>query len=243
MIQGMKRILSLAVFLFAVSASFAEEAAPVATSPTFAELFRSGGSLMWVLSLLSIFALANVVYLFVTLRESVTVPRAVLNDVMDKLQAGDLGEARKVCDYSPCPFSHVATAAVDALDNLPDADASVVTSVVEGEGARQAGRLQGRTQWLLDIASIAPMVGLLGTVLGMLTAFQGVGGDTIASAKPVILAQGVSLALITTIAGLVVAIPCMAFYAWFRRQADRQVAALECAAADVVTVLLARRRK
>ncbi|MBR1609528.1 MAG: MotA/TolQ/ExbB proton channel family protein, partial [Kiritimatiellae bacterium] len=129
----------------------------------------------------------------------------------------------------------------DAARALPEGESAALSSAVEGEGARQAARIAGGPQWLLDVASIAPMVGLLGTVLGMFTAFRGVGGDVVASAKPVVLAQGVSLALVTTVAGLCVAIPGMMFYAWFRRRAERQVAALECAAQDVVTALLAAR--
>ena len=92
------------------------------------------------------------------------------------------------------------------------------------------------------VAAISPMVGLLGTVIGMLGAFHAV-SDTIASAKPVALAQGVSLALITTIAGLFIAIPAMAFYAWFRRTASRQVAHLECACSDLLTAILTQRVK
>ena len=87
------------------------------------------------------------------------------------------------------------------------------------------------------MATIAPLLGLLGTVLGMLTAFGSVASD-IASAKPVVLAAGVSQAIVTTVFGLVVAIPCMAFYAWFRRRASRQIANLESASAEIMTAII-----
>ena len=90
---------------------------------------------------------------------------------------------------------------------------------------------------MLALATIAPLLGLLGTVLGMLTAFGSVASD-IASAKPVVLAAGVSQALVTTIFGLFVAIPCMVFYAWFRRRVSRQIANLEAAASELVTALI-----
>ena len=236
----------LFVFLASAGASFAQGAAEPAaasgTRPTLMQFFEKGGSLMWVLLFVSVLALANVCWLFFTLRAGVTAPRAVVHDVMDKLRQGDLDEARKVCDYRPCPFSHVAMAAIDASRSLPDDDPSTLTSVVEGEGARQAARLQSRSQWLLDLASIAPMIGLLGTVLGMLATFQSVNAEA-AQNNGYVLADGVSLALITTVAGLLIAIPCMCFYAWYRRQASKQVAALECLAADLVMVLLSRRMK
>ena len=223
----------------------AQEAEPAAEatvkSPTFAELFQAGGFLMWPLLVLSVFALAYVAYLFFVLRGGATAPRALVGEVFDSIRTGSPEEARRACDYHRCPFSHVAMAAIDGVSNLPSIDPATLTGLVEGEGARQAARLQRAAQWLLDIASIAPMLGLLGTVLGMFRAFQGVGGDILVSAKPVVLAQGVSLALITTVAGLLVAIPCMCFYAWFRRQAERRVAELECLSADLVTLLLARR--
>ena len=125
---------------------------------------------------------------------------------------------------------------------VPDAVSRICASNdPEAEGGRIADRMYGSVEWLADIAAIAPLVGLLGTVLGMFSAFGGIASDVAANAKPVVLAQGVSLALVTTIAGLMVAIPCMCFYAWFRRQAAKQVATLECLAADVVMIILSRR--
>ena len=244
----MKRLLPAPILLASAGLAAAQEAAPAAAggvpalaSPTLGELFRAGGPLMWLLLAFSVFALAVIAWLFATLRAGATAPRALVRDAMDKIRQGDLGEARKICEDRPCPFSHVALAAIDAARALPTAESAALSAAVEGEGARQAGVLQGRAQWLLDVATIAPMVGLLGTVLGFFAAFQGIGSDLVASAKPVVLAQGVALAIITTIAGLLVAIPCMVFYAWFRRRAERQVALLEGLAADLVSVLLARR--
>ena len=95
------------------------------------------------------------------------------------------------------------------------------------EGGRLAARLNSSVDWLADIAAIAPLVGLLGTVLGMFQAFGGIASDVSAGAKPVVLAQGVSQAIVTTIAGLVVAIPSLVLHAFFRRRAGRRIAELE----------------
>ncbi len=232
----------LGVFLAASVVHASGEAASVGNNLTVMQFFRGGGSLMYVLAAISVFFIANVIYLFVTLRSGVTIPRAVYNDVLDKIRAGQFEDARKVCDYKPSPFSQVATAAINYAIVSPDADPMMLDATMTGEGSRQASRLQGRTQWLLDIASVSPMVGLLGTVIGMLGAFHGV-KDMIATVKADTLAQGVSLALITTIAGLTIAIPAMVFYAWFRRAAARQVANLECASADVLQAILSQRVK
>ncbi|MBQ6137851.1 MAG: MotA/TolQ/ExbB proton channel family protein [Kiritimatiellae bacterium] len=95
------------------------------------------------------------------------------------------------------------------------------------EGSRLAESLFSSVDWLADIAAIAPLVGLLGTVLGMFQAFGGIAADVTAGAKPVVLAQGVSQAIVTTIFGLVVAIPALVMHAIFRRRAAKLVATLE----------------
>ena len=97
------------------------------------------------------------------------------------------------------------------------------------EGGRIADAMMSSVDWLADIAAIAPLVGLLGTVLGMFQAFGGIASDVAAGAKPVVLAQGVSQAIVTTIFGLVVAIPSLAAYAVFRRRAQRRIAEIEAA--------------
>lgn len=95
------------------------------------------------------------------------------------------------------------------------------------EGGRIAERMMASVDWLADIAAIAPLVGLLGTVLGMFTAFGGIASDVAAGAKPVVLAQGVSQAIVTTIFGLAVAIPCLVAHAFFRRRAAKRIAEIE----------------
>ena len=95
------------------------------------------------------------------------------------------------------------------------------------EGSRIAQRLFSQVQWLSDIAALAPLVGLLGTVLGMFEAFGGIASQASAAAKPVVLAQGVSQAIVTTIFGLVVAIPSQLAYAFFRRRAQRRIDEIE----------------
>ena len=102
-----------------------------------------------------------------------------------------------------------------------------------GEGSRLASSVYMSVDWLADIAAIAPLVGLLGTVLGMFQAFGGIAVDVAAGAKPVVLAQGVSQAIVTTIFGLVVAIPSLAAHAFFRRRAARLVALFEEKADEV----------
>jgi len=206
------------------------------------QILEYGGWILYVIGGLSVFALANVLVLFFTLRTAAVVPRSLVRDVVAKVRDGSLSDARALCEDRPGPFSAIAVTAIDYVAGSPEADAAMVKDMVTGEGVRQATKLQGSTQWLVDIAAVAPMVGLLGTVVGMLTAFSAVAGD-VAAAKPVLLAQGVARALITTIACLLVAIPSHLFYAWFRRCASRLTAQLETASHELLTAILLQRTR
>ena len=150
---------------------------------TFGQAWTYGGPLMWVLALLSVLALAVVIYLWYAHRPGICVPEAV---------------------------SRIRAAKDPAA-----------------EGGRIADAMMSSVDWLADIAAIAPLVGLLGTVLGMFQAFGGIASDVSAGAKPVVLAQGVSQAIVTTIFGLIVAIPSLAAYAVFRRRAQKRIAEIE----------------
>ncbi len=156
---------------------------------TFGQAWEYGGFLMWVLAGFSVFALAVVIYLWVS--------------------------------QSRWMFFPLARRRLDAAKDKA------------AEGGRIAARAFSAVDWLADIAAIAPLVGLLGTVLGMFQAFGGIASDVSAGAKPVVLAAGVSKAIVTTIFGLAVAIPSLIAYAIFRRRAARRIAELEEAADEV----------
>ena len=124
-------------------------------------------------------------------------------------------------------------AALDAVRGTAPGTKPPVAQAIETAGAHVAERMQASVDWLADLAAIAPLVGLLGTVLGMFQAFGGIANDLAANARPVVLAQGVSQAIITTVFGLVISIPCMAFHALLRRRTARRVAGLESLAVDL----------
>lgn len=203
------------------------------------EAWGHGGAIMWVLLALSIFGGALVIYFLVVLRPAQVAPRPLLGEVLERLQAGDFNAARRACENRACALSSVTLTALDYIRGVSRTDVNLLRDMIESEGSRQAEDMQSQTQFLLDVAVIAPMLGLLGTVLGMLKAFGSVAHD-VAAAKPVILAEGVSQAIITTIFGLMVAIPCMAFYSYFRRRASRIVSLLETASTEVLTALTVR---
>jgi biopolymer transport protein ExbB len=203
------------------------------------DAWRCGGRIMWVLAGGSVIGLALILYLFWTLRTSQMAPPSLLSELLMHVKSGDLATARRACEIRSSPLARIALAAFDHLRNTTASEPALLRADMEAEGVRQAEAIQGETQWLLDLSVIAPMLGLLGTVMGMLQAFGSVATD-VASAKPVVLAAGISKAIVTTIFGLLVAIPAMVAYAYFRRRASRQIAALEAASTALVNAVTSR---
>ena len=227
----------------------AGEAAPEAAAPpavmhqiSWGWMWAAGGWIMYPLLAISILALALVIYLFVILRGSQVVPGPLHRELLEKVRAGALTDAGRACGYRPCPLSSVVQAALDYLKTIAGADPVLLKDIMEGEGARQSDAIQGQPQYLLDVAIIAPMVGLFGTVWGMMRAFSVIALN-FDRAQPVELANGVAQALVTTVGGLLIGIPAMAFYAYFRRRAARMVSYLESASTEVLTLLLSEKPK
>ena len=117
----------------------------------------------------------------------------------------------------------------------PTGTVASVREIAETEGVRQASSLSHRITYLADVGTIAPMVGLLGTVSGMIHSFGALATD-IATSKPMMLAQGVSEALVCTASGLVVGIVAFTGYAYFRGRVQRLTADLEAASTQILAV-------
>ncbi len=211
------------------------------TGMSWVDVVKSGGWPMYILGVMSVMTVAFVMYFIIVLRAGQVVPAPLYRELIEKIGAGMTDDAIKACEYHPSPLSAVAMSAMEHIKNDPDIDSAMLKDVVESEGERQSDNIQGQTQYLLDIGVIAPMVGLLGTVLGMLQAFSGVALSS-ALSKPVVLAGGVSKALITTASGLIVAIPAMIAYSIFRRRAAKLVSYLESASTEMLTALIKERK-
>ena len=228
-----------AAWLLGAGAGFAQAdagAAPAAEMLTLAELMRMGGWLMYVLAALSVLGLALIVYYALVLRTRAVAPAAQALRLRELLKEHRGREAREFCAQQPTALAAVAAAGLDFLKENPNAAPGMLKEIMESEGARQAGRMQNMIHYLLDLSAVAPMVGLLGTVIGMLKAFNSVAFD-LAKARPMALAGGVAQALITTIAGLIVAIPAMMAYSWFRGRVIKLTGRLEETSTDLLAIL------
>jgi biopolymer transport protein ExbB len=135
--------------------------------------------------------------------------------VRQLLAQGKLKEADQVCRDRPCPVSFVIVSGIAEIEYGWPA----VEKALEDSTAEQAARLYRKLEYLTVIGNLAPMLGLLGTVSGMILAFREVAVSS-GSAGAGELASGIYSALVTTVAGLVIAIPALGAFAVFRNKID-----------------------
>jgi biopolymer transport protein ExbB len=127
---------------------------------------------------------------------------------------------------------------VEFLTKNPKASLAEAREIAQTEGVRQASALTQQVTWLADIGTVAPMLGLLGTVIGIIQSFGVVAVDA-AATRPTMLAQGIGEALIATAAGLLVGIPAMAAYAFYRSKAQAAISDLEAATTHILALISA----
>jgi len=210
------------------AAAAAAESSPGAAEQTLSlwQIIQLGGILMWPLGALSVLGLTLVAFYLFTLRREQIVPtqfteeanRAARHQGMDGLEA--------VCQQYDCPASRAILAGIQHIRISGDTEPQLVLNAIQSEGGRQAERLWRRIQYLLDIGVISPLVGLMGTVFGMIRAFNAIYLQY-GTSKPVTLAGGVAEALITTAAGLVIAVPSMLLYSYFRGRTAALITQME----------------
>lgn len=194
---------------------------------TLFNLLQTGGWVMAVLAALSVMMLTMVFYYFTIFTESRLLPSDFVTQLRNFARDQKLEEISRLCRRSKNVLAKVVLAGV----NRAPSDPAAVTAAMEAVGKREAQGLMRKVRYLSDIATVAPMLGLLGTVLGMIKAFNLIAFD-ISAVKPVALASAVAQALVTTAAGLIVAIPSMGFYFFFRSKLESIVGRIEEVASE-----------
>jgi len=167
-------------------------------------IIKSGGTIGWIIIILSVVAGALVVEYLVTIRLNVLVPPEEADAIFQALQAGNRAKAMTICQEQGGFLGNTILAGL----TQPGTNWGVIEKAIEDAISEQAGRLYRRVDYLSLIGNIAPMLGLLGTVVGMIVAFRDLAlSDGFAHGAD--LAEGIYLALITTVEGLMVAIPAL----------------------------------
>lgn len=250
-------VLVAAVGMFCLSASVAlaqaDNAAPSSAAATgeagggegpqgLLDIIFSGGltgfAIIMVLLALSLTAAYLIFEQIMTLRHNELMPVGLAEQVQGLLAASRAGEADQACRDRPSFLAFVLSAGIHEIDGGWPA----VEKALEDASAEQAARLLRKIEYLSVIANIAPMVGLLGTVVGMIFAFQTV-ATTQGAAGAGQLAEGIYQALVTTVGGLIVAIPALGAFAILRNRVDQLVAEAAYVAQHVFTPLKRARGK
>jgi biopolymer transport protein ExbB len=203
----------LAVFTTTALAQGTDEPA---TRRSLLDLVQAGGWVGYVIMLLSLCGMALVVDAFMRLNEQRLVPPNLADQVHELTAKGKFEEVLALCKTNESMLGRVIAGGLS--DGKLGLDA--VREGMEQAGVMEVTRLRERNGYIGLIASVAPMLGLLGTVTGMIASFRLL-GEAQGTARPDELALGISQALVTTCMGLIVALPLMFFYDFFRNRITR----------------------
>lgn len=210
------------------------------------KLFREGGITIYALLGLSLVMCALIVFYFLTIRRAAVVSDAFMRTAEGLIRKQDYAGLLTVCNRRSEAIALITQKALDFATKNPTATLEEVRQVTESEGQRQASQLSQRIAYLADIAAIAPMVGLLGTVFGIMKEFSNI-SDRAAQLNmmkaQMSFAGGTAEALVNTAAGLVIAIPSMIVYSIYKGKVNHLISELEAASTYIMALLSAQYKR
>ena len=199
-------------------------------------IMEQGGILMWPIFVCSLIALAIVLEKFVSLRRADIDTREFMDTMRQVLRQNRTQEAVEICDETDAPVARIMKAGT--LKHNPSKED--IREAIEDAGRFEIPRLERYLSGLATCATVAPMLGLLGTVQGMIKAFakiQNMRGQV----NPSDLAEGIGNALLTTAAGLAVAIPVVIFYNYFLSRVEGMIVEMEASSSELIDLLTRNR--
>ncbi len=200
-------------------------------------LFHKGGNFMWPLLILSLLGLAYIIERLITFGRAKVNVRKLITEVTEALRNDGIEGAKKVCERTRGPIAGILHA---GLMKAPYGRSEVEKSI-ESAGTIEMSFLERGLVVISSVATIGPLLGFLGTVSGMIHAFEAIAAAEQVNAK--LVATGISEALITTATGLMIAIPAQAAYNYFITQIDRFVIEMEEASTEMIDGLLVLEEK
>lgn len=201
-------------------------------------MIEHGGVVLWILMVLGFTVLVLSIYLFLTLRPSREVPMSLVKRAQSQIRAGDIRGAYQMCEDRDELMAVVLRAGLKKAGH----DRYVIQEAMESEGERGATEMWQRVSYLNSIGNIAPLLGLLGTVWGMIGAFGAIALDS-SQVKGITMAYYVSMAMVTTAGGIIVAIPAMSAYYFLRGRVIRIVSVVEAQASEFVELIVEHGRQ
>jgi len=197
---------------------------------TMFSLIQKGGKIMYPLALGSILALALGLERFIALRKQRILPDGFLDGLMQAWNADPTGKsALRYCEEFGGASGHIFKAGIRRANMGPE----VVEKTIEDVGSREADKMKRSLRPLSVIATVSPLLGLLGTVYGMIDAFQKTSASG-GTAKTAMLATGIYEALVTTAAGLTIAIPVLLLYQFLLGRVDNMIDEIDEAGTEFI---------
>lgn len=208
---------------------------PVPTT-NLLDMMREGGPLMWPLALCSVIGLAFVFERLVSLRRSRIIPKAFVKRFLAQVRDGSLDRERAlaVCAENDYPISEIFAAAVRKWGRA----GMEVEQAIMDAGERATNGLRKYVRIFTALAVIGPLLGLLGTAMGMIQAFNAVALSD-AAGRQELLAKGISQALLNTAFGLAIAIPAQSFYFFLVSRVDRLIIEMDRFGQELVQLISA----
>lgn len=188
------------------------------------DMIKAGGWAMWPLGLLSVATVGLAVYNGIALRTTNFIDEEVVDAIENSINAGDFEGARQHCVNNPGPLTNTVSHVIDETLKGDNLNADSVEKAFEAASTKELTGPFVIVSYLSIIAAIAPMLGLLGTVSGMVKAFNAIASQGMGD--PGILADNISEALITTATGMTIGIPAMFFFFFFKNRYGKIVSEL-----------------
>lgn len=198
-------------------------------------MFLAGGPVMWPILIASIFAFAIMIEKFWHLHKIRIDTQDFLAKILEKMKRHEVKEALAICDATNSPIASILKAGILKYDRPKQQ----IVEAIEDASLYEVPKLEKNLPMLATIGHIAPLLGLLGTVTGMVRCFQSVQAKatTLHPVSPGDLAGGIWEALLTTVAGLVVAIPTYVAYNYLVNRVNHYVLEMEKASTELVNFL------
>lgn len=218
---------------------------PTAVDPaviewTIGKAFQDGGPAMWAILVIGIFTFGLIFYRFMDMKKLSVDKEDFTEKVFGMILRGDLRQAVTFCDSRPAPLTSVVKAGlVQVLNRRPDEEVQVA---MDGAVLRETPKIEGWTGFLAVFGNVATLVGLLGTIIGLIISFAGVAAADPAQ-KAQILSLGISHALNCTGFGLIVAIPALIAYGYFQVRVGRLINEMVETSMNVMNLVVANRDK
>ena len=195
------------------------------------EIWDAGGWMMWPLGAALAIGILIILWKLVDLQLKGGKNKSVLREADEQIAAGHLDDALEVCSESGAPAGNVLSAGLSRYNEGTDR----ATQAVENAGAIEVAGLEKGLVWLATLSNVAPLLGFLGTVIGMIMAFQAI--EIAGEVEATLVAGGIKVALITTATGLTIAIPINIFHNYFVTKIDRLVIDMEERAQRLIDAL------